>query len=425
MTIFLISVSIALGVSFLCSLAEAALLSLTPIQIARISEKHPSTGRIWQRFKFDISRPISVILILNTSAHTIGAAVAGSEFDDIFGDSWLWAFSLLLTFLMLQFTEILPKSLGVRFNKELSYVIAKPLDVGIKLFDPIIRIIHFINKPFEKRSPKKESFVTIEEITALAGLSRLSKHISLHQEKIIKGASRLASLKVKDVMIPVEQVTFLSSSQTIAQAVISAHNDFHTRYPVCEEENRDRVLGYVNFKEMIYFMKTNTNDQSFKGIIRPLHFSVSNDSAADMLNVFIDQHIHISIVRDHSGKTLGLVTLEDIVEELVGELEDEFDRLPKMIHPLSSGTWMMGGGVPMSDIAKQLGNSAFQTEGRLADWLVAKIGRVPQPGDSFMYGGIEFSVRRVRRGRVFEAVIMIRGTEIPNPLPSKLKQDSL
>lgn len=406
MSVFLISIAVALGVSFMCSLAEAALLSLTPSQIARLSEKHPSIGRIWQNFKSDITRPIAVILILNTSAHTIGASVAGSSFDSLFGGKWIWLFSLSFTFVMLQFTEILPKSLGVRFNSELSFLLAKPLDASIRIFEPVIKIVHLLNRPFEGKSPKKGSQIAVDEITALAGLAYLSKQISWHQEKIIRGASRLARLKVKDVMIPVEQVSFLSASQTIAEAVIAAHSDFHTRYPVCQGDNRNDVVGYVNFKEMVYFMKTNPKDQSFPGIVRPMHFLSPEDSAADLLKTFIDQHVHIAIVRDSSGKTLGLVTLEDIVEELVGELEDEFDRLPRMLHQLSGGTWMVGGGVIMAELfAAQLGRPMITTDKRVADWLVEKLGHIPRVGDSLTYDDFEFSVRRVRRGRVFEVAV--------------------
>ena len=406
MSVFLISVAVALSVSFMCSLAEAALLSLTPSQIARLSEKHPSIGRIWQNFKSDITRPLVVVLIINTAALTIGASVAGSSFDDVFGDKWIWLFSLIYTFMVLQFTEILPKSLGVRFNNELSVLLAKPLNASIRILEPVIKIVHLLNKPFEGKSQKNGSQFAVDEIVALAGLARLSKQISQHQEKIIRGASRLARLKVEDVMIPVKQVSFLSSSQTIIEAVIAAHTDFHTRYPVCQGDDRDNVAGYVNFKEMIYFMKTNPKDQSFQGIIRPVHFLSPQDSAADLLKTFIDQHVHIAIVRDSSGKTLGMVTLEDIVEELIGELEDEFDRLPRMLHQLSGGTWMVGGGVIVSDLfSTQLARPMEPTNKKVADWLVEKLGHIPRIGDSVSFDDFDFSVRRVRRGRVFEVAV--------------------
>jgi CBS domain containing-hemolysin-like protein len=343
---------------------------------------------------------------LNTSAHTIGASVAGSSFDNIFGAKWIWLFSLIFTFMMVQFTEILPKTLGVRFNSELGYLLARPLDVSIRIFEPVIKIVHLINRPFEGKSQKRGSQFAVDEIAALAGLARLSKQISQHQEKIILGASRLTRLSVKDVMIPVEQVSFLSSLKSIGEAVLAAHNDFHTRYPVCRGDNRDDVIGYANFKEMIYFMKTNPKDQSFLGIIRPLHFVSPQDSAADLMRTFIEQHVHIAIVRDYSGKTLGLVTLEDIVEELVGELEDEFDRLPRMLHQLSGGTWMVGGGVMTAELFAAVPAGPVETANkRFSDWFVEKLGHTPRVGDSLTYNNFEFSVRRVRRGRVFEVAV--------------------
>ena len=110
---------------------EAALLSLTPSQVANMATRHPSVGAVWRGFKNNIERPIAAILILNTAAHTIGASVAGSEFDDLFGDRWIWLFSLLFTFAMLQYTEILPKTLGVHFNETLALWIARPLSFAI------------------------------------------------------------------------------------------------------------------------------------------------------------------------------------------------------------------------------------------------------------------------------------------------------
>lgn len=402
---FLVSVTVALFVSFLCSLMEASLLSLTPSQLADLSNKHPKIGAIWQSFKSDINRPIAAILILNTAAHTIGAAVAGAQFDDVFGQQWIWFFSLIFTFLMLQFSEILPKTLGVRFNCELALFIATPLAVAVRLFTPLIRLTHWINKPFEIGSSKSRSPATIDEITALAAFARLSNQIGKHQERIIKGASRLSQLPVRQVMLPIEHVSFLSTSQSLFDAVTTAHIDSHTRFPVCENNDHNRVVGYVNFKEMIYYMRTNPNDPSFKGIIRPVYFADPDAPASDLLKGFVDQHVHIAIVRDADGRSLGLVTFEDLVEELVGELEDEFDRLPRLFHPLSGGTWMVGGGIPMAELAQKLDLKTLNATGSLSAWLLQRVGSTPKPGQTCREAGLEFQVRRVRRGKIFEASV--------------------
>ncbi|MHB8866741.1 MAG: CNNM domain-containing protein, partial [Pirellulaceae bacterium] len=125
MTLFIVSVSMALLISAICSLMEATLLSLTPSQVAELAHRQPKLGAIWQRFKANVQPPIATILLLNTAAHTIGASVAGSQFDELFGDEWILAFSLVFTFVMLQFTEILPKTIGVRYNREVARIIGR------------------------------------------------------------------------------------------------------------------------------------------------------------------------------------------------------------------------------------------------------------------------------------------------------------
>ena len=404
MSIFVVSVLLALGVSFLCSLLEATLLSLTPGQVAEIGAKHPEAGRVWQQFKTAVEHPIAVILILNTSAHTIGASVAGSKFDELYGDEWIWLFALVFTFVMLQFTEILPKTLGVRFNREIAASSARPLQVLVFALRPLIYVIHFINRPFEMKQSAART-ATIEEITALAGLAHVAQEISQQQKQIINATTRLSRLRVGDVLIPVEEVSFLSTAQLPQAALTAAHLDSHTRFPVCEQGDRDRVLGYVNFKELVYYVDASPQDASLQAIIRPLHSTTSETSAADLLQVFVEQHIHIALVRDDAGKTLGLVTLEDLLEELVGDMQDEFDHLPHMLHPLGSGTWMVGGGLPIKDLANQIGLALDNPQGSVSTWLTDRLGHRPQIGDIHSEADTRFTVRRIRRGKVFEASV--------------------
>ncbi len=409
MIILIASVIFALFISALCSLFEAAVLSLTPSQVANLSSRQPQIGAIWQNFKTHIERPIAVILILNTAAHTVGATLAGAQFEMLFGVEGIVLFSLVFTYLMLQFTEILPKTLGVRFNSRLAPMIAYPLAFLMRLFKPLISFIHFVNKPFAPKRPPSQTPATLEEISALAGLARLSNLINPQQERIIQGAFRLSEKRVHEVMIPVEQATFLSASQSLTDAIITAHLDPHTRFPICEGDDRNRVLGYVNFKEIIYHARTNPADCSLCGIIRPVHFVTPEESAAELLKVFVERHEHIAIVRGKNGKTLGLVTLEDVIEELVGELEDEFDRLPRLFHQFSGGTWMVGGGVLVEEVASKLGLALPDAHGTISAWLIRQFGRVPQVNEIHQIGGTAFMIRRTRRGKVFEVAVTHAG----------------
>ena len=412
MALFLVSVLLALVTSFLCSLVEAALLSLSPSQIARITEANPRLGEIWQKLKTRVDRPLAVILILNTSAHTIGAAVAGAQFDDLFGEEWIWLFSLLFTYLMLQFSEILPKSLGVRFSQDLAPVIGHVLSLTARVLAPLIDFVHWVNRPFEPGKKKGGSAVsTVDDLTALAALARLTNQIGSQEEKIIKAASRLSRTRVEQIMIPVEDVCFLTSNMTVSDAVARAQNDLHTRFPVVEPSDNNFVIGYVNFKDLIFLSRNEPTETSFRSVMRPMFAASPGDLASELLRLFTDQHIHIAIVRNSDGKTVGLVTLEDLLEELVGDLEDEFDRIPKMFQSLSGDRWMVGGGLQVQDLFQQLklhlappGNN-LPTSGTVSSWLSSQLGLPTQPGGKLLFGDFEFLIRRVRKGRPYEIAV--------------------
>lgn len=405
MLTLIVSSLVALVVSTLCSLVEAVLLSLSPSQVAELTRRHPAAGAIWTRLKAGIERPISAILILNTTAHTVGAAVAGAAFDGLYGARWIWLFSLVFTFLMLQLTEILPKTVGVARNRDLAPFLARPLDLFATLLHPVVWFTRLLNRPFERKVGHGERPCTLEEISALAGLASLAREINPHQERIIRGVSRLSQVPVRQVMLPLEQVSFLSADQSLAEALVAAHRDAHTRYPVRETGEPLQVLGYVNFKEIVAVLRTNPRQPSLRGIIRPLQFVPSDVPAADLLRAFVDEHVHIAMVRDAAGGLLGLVTFEDLVEELVGDIQDEFDRLPRHFHALPQAQWLVGGGLAMKEVGSRVGVPLPTDAPSLSQWTEDRLGRPPQAGDEFVVSGLRVTVRRVRRNRVFEVAL--------------------
>ncbi|MBX7255180.1 MAG: hemolysin family protein [Candidatus Hydrogenedentes bacterium] len=405
MTVLIFSVAIAMAVSAMCSLLEAVLLSLTPSQIADVGRTAPATAKVWQDHKTHIQRPIAVILIVNTLSHTVGATVAGAQFESLFGREWIVAFSLLFSFLILQFTEILPKTLGVRYNRDLAFYVGVPLLWAVRIMRPVVTLVHWLNKPFEGRAKASDPKGTLDELSALASMARVSNLIGAHEERIITRATAMSDTPVSEIMIPHDQITFVSTSQSLTEAILTAHFDPHTRFPICEGGDHNKVLGYINFKELIYRARTNPSDPSLRGIIRPVHFTSSETTAADLLRTFVEEHVHMAVVRGEENVCLGLVTMEDLVEELVGELEDEFDRLPRMCHALTGGTWMVGGGFPADRLSEQLGVELSDPKGSTSAWLIARMGGVPKANDVYREAGLEFLIRRTRRGKVFEVAV--------------------
>jgi putative hemolysin len=281
---------------------------------------------------------------------------------------------------------------------------AVPLSVLILMLRPVITLLRWVNKPFEKKGSPAHG-AAVDEIVALAGHAQLDNQISTQQADIITGVTLLGRKTAKDLMIPVEQITFLSTAHTLTDAIITAHLDPHTRFPVMEGDDRNTILGYVNFKELVYRMRTNPADPTLRGIIRQLRFIHEDAPCQHLIKAFVDEHEHIAMVQNAEKQTVGLITLEDIVEELVGELGDEFDTLPKMLHPLSKGVWIVGGGISMQTLANKLNVPSVTSGETLSQWMLQRLGQTPAIDNRIRTDGLEFNIRRLRRGKIFEVLI--------------------
>ncbi|MBR5759743.1 MAG: DUF21 domain-containing protein [Thermoguttaceae bacterium] len=430
--IFVVSLLAAVLVSALCSIAESVLLSLTMAQVEEINEKNSSIGKIWEIFKQDVDTPITCILAINTIAHTIGASFAGVSFAKLFGETWIGLFSLVFTFFMLQYTEILPKTLGVRFNNRIAYWIARPLRWTITICDPFIHFLRYLNKPFESSSPELKSLNTVEEISLLALLAKRQRQLNSEQEVIINGALKLSEIEVDRVKVSIKDVAMLADDLTPAEAFEIAKNDTHTRFPVYYRTNKELIIGYVNFKELalseidISGSSWNTLGSSASAdlskFIRPIINVESTDRASDVLSTLVRNHEHIALVIDAvQKKPVGILTLEDIVEELLGEeIEDEFDYLPETLYDYM-GMIRAGGGVSLKDVKLKVEEvfpvqcEAFVreitlSEARcLSEWLEKeKLHERVTRNSRVNCGKLSIGIKRVRRGHISEVVILAK-----------------
>jgi len=277
----------------MCSILEACLLSLSLTDIAKISEKKPLVAQTWKVFRENIQRPITVILIINTLAHTIGASLSGAKFDQLFGAKWVIVFSLVFSFVMIQWTEILPKTLGVKYNRRIAVMAAVPLKYLIAVFTPFVNVVQFFNRPFERGKHPGLEASAVNDISVLAKFAALQKMISEDQEKILAQTIKLPALKVRDIMVGREEIKFLSTKMSLMDALIEAHIHHHTRLPLIEGDDREKVLGYINFKDIVSALQTNPKDPSLKGIARPI-IEVRGDEPVSVLLSKLTRDISIS-----------------------------------------------------------------------------------------------------------------------------------
>ena len=408
MLVLLITVCVSMSVSALCSILEACLLSLSTADIAKISERKPQVAEVWRRFRENIQKPIAVILIINTFAHTIGAALSGSQFNTLFGPKWIGVYSIVFSIVMIQWTEILPKTLAVRYNRAVAATTGIPFAFVTRLFAPILYLAELANRPFEDRKRKGNQANPLDDISVLAHYATLQKVISKEQESIVEKGIGLSNRTVDDILVRREDMKCLHTKMNLDEALIESHIHNHTRYPLVDSDS-DEIIGYVNFKDIVSALKVNPVDPSLKGICRPVISVPIGASLSSLLSRLIKACQHIAIVKGNGLRTVGMVTIEDVTESIVGEIQDEYDILPEHFFPLTENRYVVGAGIPVARLRKTLvADWLPDTQTSLNEHLLALFGnKTPKAEESITQRNLKFIVKKVRRSNIYEIILEV------------------
>jgi len=322
-------VTFAVTLSAFCSILEAVLYSISNSQIEMLKKAgHKSAGRL-QTLREDIDESITAILTLNTIANTLGAAVAGAAAAVVFGKENLFVFSVVFTLIILLFSEILPKTLGVSYAVSLAPYIAFPLHWMIILLKPIVRFCQIMTRLIPQ--PKNADSISAEELQTIAALSRQSGHIEAEQERVISNILVLGTRSVRDVMTPRTVTVSLNEEMTVEEAMGNeARLSSHSRVPVYKNEP-DNVTGIILRKDVLLAAAEQKNAMPLSELMLPVHFVAETSPLNRVLIEFFDLHQHLFVVVDEYGAVTGVISMEDILEEIVGrEIMDESDRTTNM-----------------------------------------------------------------------------------------------
>nr|WP_240194258.1 hemolysin family protein [Desulfopila inferna] len=325
MSTLIIAVSLAIIISAFCSICEAVLYSISPSQVELLNKTGRSSGIILRNLRRDIDQPITAILTLNTVANTVGAAFAGAAVAKLYGaHSVLW-FSASFTLSILILSEILPKTIGVTYSFRLAPLIAMPLFWMVFMLKPIIWLCRLITRLIPQQHSKDN--ISAEELQAIASLSLQSGEIDVDQARVINNVLILQSKMVRQVMTP-RTVTFsLNEDNTVAEAMEQIQRlTSHSRVPIYSGEP-DNVTGIIMPKEVLLAAARQQFDQRLSSLKQSVHFVPETAPLNRILIDFFDRRQHLFIVVDEYGSMTGVISMEDILEEIVGrEIIDESDR---------------------------------------------------------------------------------------------------
>jgi len=314
---------IALFFSFLCSIAEAVLLSISWVYIALLEEKGHKSGEILRELKKDINKPLSAILTLNTIAHTVGAAGVGAQATLVLGNVSLGVISAVLTFLILVFSEIIPKTLGASYWKALAPATAHCLKFVIYILNPVIKILELITR----NMVKKESVgFKRDEFSMMAQLSVAEGHIGQQEATILQNLLLLQEIKIQEIMTP-RTVMFFESQQLLVKEFFHKHSkNRFTRIPIYENKPDD-IIGFVIRGDLLLAQARGNNDTCLKNYAREMPTLLDNMCLSHAMKELLVSKTNIALIVNEYGTVRGILTLEDILETLIGhEIIDEGDK---------------------------------------------------------------------------------------------------
>jgi len=328
---------VALFFSFLCSIAEAVLLSVSWVYISLIEKQGHKAGKILRELKEDINKPLAAILTLNTVAHTVGAAGVGAQATQVLDDISLGVVSAILTFLILVFSEIIPKTLGASYWKVLAPVTAYSLKFLVILLNPLIKVLELITRGMVKKEPvgfKRNTFSIMAQVSAKEG------HIDSQEATILQNLLGLQEVKNKKAMTPRTVMFSVSQALLVGEFFHKHKKSRFTRIPVYEKKP-DNIIGFVIRADLLLAQARGNSDISLSNYVREMPTFLDNMFLSNTMKQMLLGKDQISLIVNEYGTIRGILTLEDILETLIGhEIIDEGDKNVDM-QKLAKRLWKM------------------------------------------------------------------------------------
>jgi len=390
-------VALTLLISAFCSLLEATLYStrIATLEAAARTHGRQAAAHRFLRMKHNVAEPTSAILILNTIANTAGAAVAGMYAATTLGTGWVPLFSAALTLAILFLSEILPKTYGATHWRSIWALVVWPLAFLERLLSPLIRITQGFVRLFTPDG--RPQVVTADEILAMIHVGAKAGELTAAELRMLDSIFQFDKLLCRQVMVPRNEVVWIEADSSLADWLAEARRSRHSRYPVCRGD-LDEAVGFVAVRDLIGLNAEETVD--LESLLRPVHRAPETKRIREVLVDMQRTRQHMALVVDEHGGSAGIITLENVLERLVGSIQDEFDAETPRIVPAPGGGYIVRGNTPLEEINHELHVELRAPNiNTLSGYLTAEAGRFPVPGDTFDIPGLTAEVLEVEGTR--------------------------
>ena len=394
---------ILLVLSGFFSMSETALMALSKIRIRHMVEEGVKGAKLVEKLTEDPNKLLGAILIGNNIVNILASSLATTLFVSLVGPSGVGIATAVMTVLVLIFGEITPKSIAKQKSEQVSLKVSKPISIIVKLFKPFIGIFTFISSGFIRLlggDPKaSEPFITEEELKTMVGVSEEEGVLEDVEKEMIFNVFDFADSQAKDVMVQRVDIVAVDSEATYEEVLDVIKTEQFSRIPVYNQ-TIDDIVGILYVKDLII---AGQNKDGFKvtDYMREPYYTFEFKKIKELFNEMKKTRNHISVVLDEYGGTVGIVTIEDLIEEVFGDIEDEYDDYENEIEVIKEDEYVVDGSAKSDDISELIGvnmeSEEFDSVGGL---IIGELGRFPENKEEVNLNNIRFVVEEVDKNRI-------------------------
>jgi putative hemolysin len=407
-----VAILVCFVLAALASGTETALTSVGRLRVRYLAEEGSRAARILQRLQRDPNRFLSTVLLVNTVALIVASSSTTLLTNDLFqagglGEQerlWLALLvSLLLSILLLLLAEVTPKTLAIRYAERVALAAAGPVDRMATFLGPILWAVTIVSRAMTGGRAAKAPYLSEQELITLLHVSEEQGVIEEEERDMIHGIIEIGDKSVREVMVPRTDMVAIEKASSLQEIVRVFKQHRHTRLPVFKSDI-DHIIGLIHVKDLLLFYTLSKAPEfNIDKILRPILFTPETKKVDELLHEMRSKKVHMMIVVDEYGGTAGLVSLEDVLEEIVGEIRDEYDQAEEEQLTLISPTEaLVDARFPMDELNSRLGLGISESGeyDSVGGYVVASLGTIPAPGAQFQGGRVKWKVEEARGNRV-------------------------
>jgi putative hemolysin len=389
--------------------SETALMAIDRLRVKYLVEKKRRGAERLERLLNQPDRLLGAILVGNNLVNIAISVFATTLLVGLYGSRGELLTILILTPLLLIFSEIFPKTFAAGNSERVCFLVLRPIIAFMWLLTPVVWVVTGISRGLirlVKRDAATRPIISEDEIRTIISVGEQTGVVAKEKRRMLHGIIELSQTRVRDVMIPRTEVVGIEVHCTFAEALQLVQQAHHSRFPIYEE-NLDNIVGVIHSKDILNYVDR-PDEFSLRSIARPPYFVPESKKVEALLQSFRRKRVHLAMVIDEYGGVEGIVTLEDIVEEIVGDIQDEYDVEEILYRKISSRTYLVDGSTPLRTLNRRFGLQLTEEHANtIAGFLMRTLGAIPQEGDSVQSAGTTFTVRRVIDRRVEEVEMIL------------------